>query len=274
MSYQQAGIIQAPHYNAMAGISSTAAISATAATGWSVTSSGYYHLLSTTHSNSTNYYAMQLSADFYTNNLYYRSTNGNGASAWNKVVIDNAATYNISISGSANTLSNAYAHTNGTDGWWRTAGNAGWYNETYTTGIFSTSASLVQTYNNSSFQVNGTLYAAGDVAAFYSDVRLKDRTGEIVGALDKVNKLSGFYYTVNALGKSYGFTDERVQVGVSAQEVEAVVPEAVQAAPFDISRDEGTTSQSISGENYKTVQYERLAPLLIEAITGLLAKIR
>jgi hypothetical protein len=40
-----------------------------------------------------------------------------------------------------------------------------------------------------------------------------------------------------------------------------VIPEAVKAAPFDIHEGE-----SKSGENFLTVQYEKIVPLLIESI--------
>ena len=54
-------------------------------------------------------------------------------------------------------------------------------------------------------------------------------------------------------------------VGVFAQDVEKVQQEAVELAPFDNDSDDN----SISGENYLTVQYEKLVPLLIESIKEL-----
>ena len=57
---------------------------------------------------------------------------------------------------------------------------------------------------------------------------------------------------------------------MSAQEVQAVMPEAVSIAPFDIARDDETgetlPNVSASGEDYLTVDYARLVPLLVEAI--------
>jgi hypothetical protein len=46
----------------------------------------YYHLLSSTHSDPDNYYSMQFSADYYSQSLYYRSTNGDGAMSWSKIL--------------------------------------------------------------------------------------------------------------------------------------------------------------------------------------------
>jgi len=115
----------------------------------------------------------------------------------------------------------------------------------------------------------GAIYATGAITAFFSDKRLKTVSGKIENALDKVAKLSGVYYTFNDTAKSFGYDSDEEQVGVIAQEVESVLPQIVKAAPFDL--DENNNSKS--GENYKTVQYEKLVPLLIEAIKELEAKV-
>ena len=119
----------------------------------------------------------------------------------------------------------------------------------------------MQTVSNG-MQVNGTLYVTGDVYTNYSDIRLKTVIAPVTGALEKVLQLNAFYYTANELAQSYGFTTE-VKVGLSAQDVKKVQPEAVTPAAFDVSEDR---TGSKSGENYLGVDYERLVPLLIEAI--------
>ena len=62
--------------------------------------------------------------------------------------------------------------------------------------------------------------------------------------------------------EEFGYNDYNPQVGVIAQEVQAVLPEVVSLAPFD--RD--INGNSKSGENYLTVKYEKIVPLLIQAI--------
>jgi hypothetical protein len=110
-------------------------------------------------------------------------------------------------------------------------------------------------------QVTGTIGSTGDITAFTSDERLKSKTGPLVDALDKVCTLDTFTYTHNDLARSFGFTDKRQYVGISAQQVRKVQPEVVRIAPFDA---DGEGSKS--GQEYITVQYERLVPLLIEAL--------
>ena len=100
----------------------------------------------------------------------------------------------------------------------------------------------------------GEIRATNNITAYYSDDRLKTRLGGIDSALDKLCSLSGFFYEANAVAQGLGY-DKKREVGVSAQEVQAVLPEVVAPAPID--------------ETYLTVRYERLAPLFIEAIKEL-----
>ena len=114
------------------------------------------------------------------------------------------------------------------------------------------------------------LLTTGNVTAYYSDMRLKTRTGGIDNALEKVNSLSGFKYVENDLAKELGYSNDKQQVGLSAQQIQAVLPEAVSLAPIDYATDEHTGEViSKSGQNYLTVDYAKLVPLLVEAIKEL-----
>ena len=111
--------------------------------------------------------------------------------------------------------------------------------------------------------MGGSLYVVGDAFTATSDERLKNIEGPITDAIAKVMTLQGFYYTDNEIATSMGVEGGRRKLGLSAQKLQAVVPEVVVPAPFD--RDEHT-GESRSGENYLTAQYERIVPLLVEAI--------
>ena len=111
-------------------------------------------------------------------------------------------------------------------------------------------------YNNTGYYFDGSstgdsIRVAGDIVAYYSDERLKDIEGNIPDALNKVKSLNGFYYTPNEKAQKLGYKKKK-EVGLSAQEVESILPELIKEAP-------------ISPE-YKTVDYAKLVPLLIEAI--------
>jgi hypothetical protein len=92
----------------------------------------------------------------------------------------------------------------------------------------------------------GEIRATNNITAYYSDDRLKTKLGEIENALDKIDTLSGFYYEANQTAQDLGYDVVR-EVGVSAQSVQAIMPEVVAPAPID--------------EKYLTVRYERLVPL-------------
>lgn len=112
----------------------------------------------------------------------------------------------------------------------------------------------------------GIISVSGNVIGGASDIRLKTNIVPLTGALQKVSSLSGFTYNHNELGGSLGLDTVERFVGLSAQEVEKVVPEAVKLAAFDTNTTDGTSK---TGNNYKTLQYEKLVPLLIEAIKEL-----
>ena len=101
----------------------------------------------------------------------------------------------------------------------------------------------------------GEIRATNEITAFFSDARLKNFHGTIPNALDKVTSLNGYYFTENEVAKSLGYTNDKMQVGLSAQEVQAVLPEVVAPAPID--------------EQYLTVKYDKLVPVLVEAIKAL-----
>jgi hypothetical protein len=102
------------------------------------------------------------------------------------------------------------------------------------------------------------LTVTGNITAYYSDDRLKTRKGNIENALGKVLSLDGFHYEANEVAQAFGY-EVKPEVGLSAQQVQAVLPEVVVPAPID--------------EQYLTVHYDRLIPLLVEAIKELNAKL-
>lgn len=104
----------------------------------------------------------------------------------------------------------------------------------------------------------GEIRATNNVTAYYSDDRLKTRLGKIENALDKLCSLEGFYYEANETAQALGYEVKR-EVGVSAQQVQAVMPEIVAPAPIDAQ--------------YMTVRYDRALPLVIEAIKELRAEL-
>jgi len=158
--------------------------------------------------------------------------------------------------------------------WFRSTGATGWYNGTYSGGIYMQDTTWVRVYNSKAFYVANQIAATGNITAYYSDERLKERTGSIDNALDKVCSLSGFYYVNNDVAKENGYTDEKQQLGLSAQEVQSQFPEVVTLAPFDMETDEFTGEvKSKSGEDYLTLDYSKLVPVLVEAIKELKAEI-
>ena len=110
----------------------------------------------------------------------------------------------------------------------------------------------------------GELRATNDITAFYSsDVSLKENIVEIPSALDMVDKIRGVFFDwkddyIESKGGEDGYFMRKRDVGLIAQEVEAVLPEIV-----------GTRQDGI-----KAIKYDRLTALLLQAIKELQAKIK
>ena len=111
--------------------------------------------------------------------------------------------------------------------------------------------------NTTASGVAGEIQATGDITAFYSsDIRLKENIVPIENALEKVNQISGNTYDWKE-GFETIHSHKGNDVGVIAQEIETILPQIV------TNRDTG----------YKAVQYEKLIPLLIQAVKELSAKV-
>ncbi|ADO98094.1 fiber [Synechococcus phage S-SSM7] len=131
------------------------------------------------------------------------------------------------------------------------AGGGG-YNVVLTDGLGNNKGLAIDggiTFNGGS----NSLTVSGDITAFASDMRLKTNIEKIQGAVAKVCKLSGFTYEFNETGRDLKLPAGK-QLGVSAQQVQEIFPEAVAVRPID---------------EYLTVKYEKLVPVLIEAIKEL-----
>jgi hypothetical protein len=124
--------------------------------------------------------------------------------------------------------------------------------------LFANASGIQITLTNS-----GEIRAAADITAYYSsDINLKENIKEIPNALDKVSQIRGvtFDWTkayIESKGEQDDYFNRKHDVGVIAQEIQAVLPEAV------AKRENGTLA----------VKYERIVPLLIEAIKELKAEI-
>ena len=128
---------------------------------------------------------------------------------------------------------------------------------------YTTYTSNQATNTNSTVQF-AEVRSSGDVIAYYSsDFALKENINPIANALDKVSQLGGynFDWKDTHLETRGGLDDmfvKKSDVGIIAQEVQKVLPEAVG------KREDGTLG----------VRYELLVPLLVESIKELSEKVK
>ena len=127
--------------------------------------------------------------------------------------------------------------------------------------------------------VSGNIVATGNITSSFSDNRLKTITSKITNAMDVISHLNGYKFILNETANKYGLNDnydnnenEKELIGLMAQEVQEVIPEIVSLAPFDIDKNKDGKLISKSGNNYLSIQYDKIIPYLIEAIKELKAE--
>ena len=144
-----------------------------------------------------------------------------------------------------------------------TNGSPGPAGPTGPTGTFNTNtAAQISTLGVgvASSGTTGEIRATNNITAYYSDERLKTKISGIDNALEKVRQITTMIYHANETAVAMGYDASIIEVGVTAQSVQAVQPEVVVPAPID--------------DRYWTVRYERLVPLIIEAIKELDAQVQ
>ena len=132
-----------------------------------------------------------------------------------------------------------------------------------TTGSFN-SASIQTVYSQNAYFMN--TYSG------YSDDRAKIISFNLSNCLDKISSLSTFqYYPNGSLFEQYDISYvNKPELGLSAQEIDSMFPEVVNLAPCDVVYNSVTHEQeSRTGLNLLTIQYERLVPVIIQALQEL-----
>jgi hypothetical protein len=107
---------------------------------------------------------------------------------------------------------------------------------------------------------SGNMVAAGNVIA-YSDPKLKENIIPIANAMDMIQKLDGVNFTWKEGFVHTEYKAGKKDIGVLADQVEAILPEIV------------SDSIDLDGSKFKMVAYDKLIPVLIEAIKELKAEV-
>ena len=156
--------------------------------------------------------------------------------------------------------------------------------------LYSTASNLYTQRNTNGSTIysltnGGALSIYGALSQNTSDERLKENITVIPNAITKLKGIRGVTFNWKETTPDEMALDvpsSGHDVGVLAQEVQAVLPEAVSLAPFDTSSETYSENDidadvpmgdSKTGQNYLTVDYQKLVPLLIESIKELEARI-
>ena len=191
-----------------------------------------------------------------------------GATVTNSGVTSIVAGSNISISGGTGAVTITATDTNTNTVTTNIAGtgvsvSSGTGNSTISIGQAVATSSDVQFdsfgVGTAASGTSGEIRATNDITAFYSsDISLKENINPISNALDKLSQIGGYTFDwtdkfIKERGGEDNYFMRKKDTGIIAQEIEEILPEVVATRP------NGT----------KAVKYDRLTPLLIQAIKEL-----
>lgn len=181
-------------------------------------------------------------------------------------------------------------------GWFRVSGDAGLYSETHGSHLYpnldqygnwkihgnarggwnglhfsDSGVSLMANSTACGFHRNGdgwrlyvennSLYVRGDITAYWSDRRLKEDLHLVQDWETILEGLTAYRFKWNEKGrqmldKPHDFVD----IGLIAQDVQAVLPQAVKVNKA------GVSPSDINVEEYFTIDYDKLTPVCIQAL--------
>ena len=182
------------------------------------------------------------------------TTNGEGITMLQRLYIDKDGTFQFHSAGTNDTTIKFY----------KGASTIKWWMQNDTSGSPGSDSFWIGDEEND----NG-VYVQQDGASWsgISDERLKRSWTNLTNATDKIDTLTKVG-TFQRRGKSTGKWSDNREVGLSAQEVEAILPEAVNTGgDLEFASDDKVTG-------VKGMSYEKLVPLLVKAIQELNTRLK
>jgi len=191
-------------------------------------------------------------SDHHSGHLEGSYNNVGANSAKSNPIFTIGSSYNPNASTLSNMYGIGYSHTNAS--FISFTGASGW-------GMYVAADGDARVYlggSNGNISCTGTLYQSA------SDGRLKTNVVPITDPIEKLKKIRGVTFDwVEDIASEYDFHPHSMhEHGVIAQEVQEVIPDAVDTAPFNGNY----TEKNGTDHNFLTVQRDKIIPLLIESI--------
>lgn len=240
-------------------------------------------------------YGWQLSQAYWSDALWTRRLTSNAWQTWRKILDSgNYSSYALPLSGGTVTgriysnewiqfdnytgiyspLNNAHFYpNNGTYGSWYCRGTR---NSWAGIEFYDSSTTLMMNTDNYGFHYNGvgwrmyvtggSLYVPGNITAYWSDRRLKENLRPIgKEASDILSKLTAYRFNWNDKVEDFGISVKpgKEEIGLIAQEVQAVLPDAVEVnKTANKVNEDGSEDEA----DYLTINWNKITPLLVQAL--------